>query len=497
MSDVQTLPAAVRRRAEQQATAPAIRHRRRGEWRTVSWAELDDAVGRIAAALRTVPGTGPVAICGRQHHTMVAVDLAAQTVRRETLWLPSASSAGEVAATIAETGAELAFCGDASLAADLGALPAADRGTLRRIVVPDGTAIVQGEVPTVELTAFAADDPLTDVERSAGSGEDLAFAGFSRGRSGVPRMVRWTQRRAVAAASEIVDAGLIDGRDEVLTHFPFGHPAGALLGIYAPLMVGATLLFPEPGADVVEDMITRSPTVVVSTARLPELLLARHATRLRASRGVRRRLADWALRDGDAAARHGGLAMALIGRPVLRQMGFARTRAVITLFEQPSPGTVAFFGRLGVGLHAPFASADEGVVLAGDGATPGPPTIGDRPIAEREAALRSSPYIARAVIDDGADATVAYVEVEFETAAAWAQATDVPHTSYRSLVEHPRTVELVRGEAAARGVAAESVVIVPRPFDLDRGELTWLGTPRRAEVRQAFATVDARPVEVP
>jgi len=51
-SDHRTLPEWLRRRAERDGAAPALRYKRRGHWREQSWGALADSVAATAAALR-------------------------------------------------------------------------------------------------------------------------------------------------------------------------------------------------------------------------------------------------------------------------------------------------------------------------------------------------------------------------------------------------------------------------------------------------------------
>lgn len=561
MTGLQTLPEALRLRAEQAPSAPAIRFRRRGAWHTITASALDASVRRTAEALRAAGGPRPqVATCGRQHHAMVVLDLAVQALRGCTLALPSVMTAVEVAGAAVAAGARVVFCGDATLAAELGALPEQERPGIELLLVPDGTAIVLGAVRTVELTELGADvEAPAWTELEAGSREDQAFVGFSAGTSGAPRPVAWRQGQLLDAVTAVNDGGMLTGDDEVLCYFPVGHPLGRILGMYAPLVAGAALVFPEPGEVLVEDMATHSPTAIVTTARLPEYLMARHDVRLQSTDRGRRWIAGRALRTLTSGSGRRGvrqtLAMALVGRWVRQQLGLGRTRVIYALFEPVSPRVVRFFAGLGVKVCSPFGTADLGVLTFDDtgrgqgqgcgtalpgvqlridadgtvsaqvawrqeagwqstgdpgqlsdagvlyvdgyprGADEDPDAL-DRPQTEVE--LRSSPYISRAVVGAGEDgAPVAYVEVDFQTTAAWAQAADVPHTSYRSLVEHTEVIRLIRAEVASRGVPAESLVILPRALDFGAAELTWLGTPRRSAVQQAFATAHLEPVEAP
>jgi hypothetical protein len=73
--------------------------------------------------------------------------------------------------------------------------------------------------------------------------------------------------------------------------------------------------------------------------------------------------------------------------------------------------------------------------------------------------------------------------------AGWARDAGIGETAYGPLSASPEVRGLVRAEAAARGIGAGAVHVVPRPLDPHRSELTWMGTVRRARVREAFGAL--------
>ena len=61
--------------------------------------------------------------------------------------------------------------------------------------------------------------------------------------------------------------------------------------------------------------------------------------------------------------------------------------------------------------------------------------------------LRASPYLAEAVVlGHGRKYLTALVEIDFDTVADWARASDVPYTGFTSLAQHPRVAGLLEGE---------------------------------------------------
>ena len=89
-----------------------------------------------------------------------------------------------------------------------------------------------------------------------------------------------------------------------------------------------------------------------------------------------------------------------------------------------------------------------------------------------EGALRSSPYVAEAVVfGQGRKYLTAIIEIDFDTAADWARANDVAYTGFTSLTSHPRVVGLIEGEIAKANEALARVEqikqfrILPKALD--------------------------------
>lgn len=89
-----------------------------------------------------------------------------------------------------------------------------------------------------------------------------------------------------------------------------------------------------------------------------------------------------------------------------------------------------------------------------------------------EGGLRSSPYVAEAVVfGQGRKYLTAIIEIDFDTVADWARANDVGYTGFTSLTSHPRVIGLIEGEIAKANEALARVEqikqfrILPKALD--------------------------------
>jgi long-chain acyl-CoA synthetase len=108
-------------------------------------------------------------------------------------------------------------------------------------------------------------------------------------------------------------------------------------------------------------------------------------------------------------------------------------------------------------------------------------TAGGKNIApsEIENQLKSSSYISEAVLfADARKFPSALIEVDFDTVADWARHHSVVYTSFTSLAQHPRVIELIGREIEqvnaqlARVEQVKKFRILPKELDPEEGDTT-------------------------
>ena len=108
-------------------------------------------------------------------------------------------------------------------------------------------------------------------------------------------------------------------------------------------------------------------------------------------------------------------------------------------------------------------------------------TAGGKNIApsEIENQLKSSPYISEAVLfADARKFPSALIEVDFDTVADWARQHSVVYTSFTSLSQHPRVIELIGREIEqvnaqlARVEQVKKFRVLPKELDPEEGDTT-------------------------
>lgn len=112
-----------------------------------------------------------------------------------------------------------------------------------------------------------------------------------------------------------------------------------------------------------------------------------------------------------------------------------------------------------------------------------------------ENAMKSSPFIKECiVIADQRPYVTALVQLDFDTVRLWAESQEIGYTTFRSLAENSKIVDLIDGEIAkqnevlARVEQVKRVWLLPKELDHDDGEVTATMKVRRSKIAQRYHT---------
>lgn len=112
-----------------------------------------------------------------------------------------------------------------------------------------------------------------------------------------------------------------------------------------------------------------------------------------------------------------------------------------------------------------------------------------------ENAMKASPFIKECIaFADQRPYVVALVQIDFDTVRLWAEEHDIAYTTFRSLAEHERVIELIENEVArrngklARVAQIKKTMLLPKELDHDDGEVTATLKVRRAKIAEMYNT---------
>jgi len=350
---IRTLPDALIEQARARAGAVALRYKRRGVWRAVSWREVDASVRLLAAALARrgfVRSDALVVLCRRPSPEALLLILAAQWLGGVVVTADDAVDGAELETVVRELTPRFAFVEDAAGVRKLQEAMAARGGLLAALVYADGRGLIHdAHSLLVSFDALASADVL-DEEAGAPAAVAEAAAVVCSHRSGnESRLETRSHAELTDVGRRVLRAFDIDDRHDALVPRSLALAAQDLLAPW--LLAGFRLGFPETEATRDQDRRELAPTLLVDTAETYGGLAARVAENLPDRHSRSRRLVEWALyhaRGGVAQA----LAHWLVRRPLRQVVGLSRVTAALVAGEPLQEAAAALFAGLGIAPRA-------------------------------------------------------------------------------------------------------------------------------------------------
>jgi long-chain acyl-CoA synthetase len=370
----ETIPALFLRTAERHADRVALRHKRRGLWHDVSWAEYrarvrDAAAGLLALGLR--PGER-VALIGENSPEWVIADLATQCAGGISVGIYTTSSWQQCRYIVTHSeSAYLIIEGEEQL--DKWLRFRAEAPSLRRVIVWDmkglrdfEDAAVLGFDALLEL-GRADGEPSLDAISAGVRPEDTALIIYTSGTTGDPKGACLTHANVAWASRAFVE---IDPEakpgpgDEVLSFLPLCHVYERMISVWQPLRAACTVSFVERPDTVAENLREIGPTFAHGVPRLWEKYAAAVRLRLQDATWFKRGAAWLALRVGRARADRVlagrpvppplraayALAQLAVLRPLRKRLGLHRARYALTGAAPIAPEVLRFYHAIGVSL---------------------------------------------------------------------------------------------------------------------------------------------------
>jgi long-chain acyl-CoA synthetase len=416
---IETLPALLEAQAARRPQGIAVRVKRLGIWREVTWRAYADVVRETALALDELGiGAGDrVAILAANDPRWLVADLGIQTVRATSVGLQPVQEADELVDNLVAAAPRVIVCGDQeqldSVLAVRERVPAP-----QRLVVFDmkglHTADYHGE-PVVAFEQFRAAGRARHEQLPSRHSEllaavrpdDASVVSFTSGTTGPARGVLLSQRGQVATARLLANRIGATEHDRGFSLLPLGHATARAFDIVVPLVAGSSINFAESAETIEGDLAELSPTVFFATPKVFERIRANVEIRAGRAAHLKRGAFRFGMRRLSAALaarrRRGGapfsriLGHALIGRWVLGKAGLMQVRYAGVGGAAVAPDLLDWFWKLGVPVYEHYgqvetggiAFAQRGIEDAGTAGTPLASEIETRVGPDGELFLRS------------------------------------------------------------------------------------------------------------
>jgi len=280
-----TLAAAFATAVQLRGERIAMRHKCRGLWRAITWAEYGEQVRRVALALIAegfTPGERACILSDNCPQWFFA-DLAAITAGGVSVGIYTTNAPAQVAYVLGDCGARVVFVeNDEQL--DKVLQVRAGLPSLERIVVFDFEGLRGfGDPMVTSLADFtaagAAQPPARTQEWQARSAavapDDVAILIYTSGTTGPPKGAMLSHSNLVFEAAALHQVMPLGPADELLSFLPLSHIAERLLSALRPIFTGTVVYFAENPETMAQNLREVRPTVFFSVPRIWEKFHAR------------------------------------------------------------------------------------------------------------------------------------------------------------------------------------------------------------------------------
>lgn len=339
--------------------ATVMRSKRYGLWQPLSGTETATRITAIARGLRAtgLRDKDVAAVCGDTCADWVLADLGIMAAGGISAGLDADADANELARLVNLFGVTIIFvAGDAYLHRALGIR---DRcPTLRQIVVMheqwDDGARVDHVMTMAELQARGAStDPLPVPAATA-----IAAIVMTSGVTAPARGALLTQAALGRQAARVASELQLSPRDERLSLAPLHHVMERVAGVYASLLSGCIINFPESRETVLSDLRELQPTIVQAAPRLWAKLKSGIELAAAEATAFQRRVIALAVRPGSDGPNP--LLDGLVLAPIRHRLGLSRARLCLTTGAPARSDVGAWFAAIRRPLTDAYGHAESG-----------------------------------------------------------------------------------------------------------------------------------------
>ena len=392
MTEVQHLSRQLRAAAEEVPDVVALREKRYGLWRDITWSDYlynTEAIAFGLAALGVGRGDR-VAIQSENRPEWLYADLASTMLRAVSVGFYPTNPVAEIHYLLTDSGARVLFSEDQEQVDK--ALEVIDEiDSLEWVVYLDGRGMADYSherlVSIDELIARGAElrDRDPDVLSRADQGrepEDLVTVIYTSGTTGPPKGAMLSARNVDFGAATFGrapgmfgDQGLHEN-DVLVSYLPLSHVVERAISTWCGVRNRSLVHFAESIDTVVSDLAEVQPTVLFAVPRIWEKIQATVTIKMANASWVKRRLFAAGHAMGTRAARQQladgrpnvlsrilfFLSWVLVHRKVRRHLGLAKVRHALSGAAPIAPEVLEFFLSMGVLIHEAYGMTENTAV---------------------------------------------------------------------------------------------------------------------------------------
>jgi long-chain acyl-CoA synthetase len=384
--DVASFPALFFRQVERRNQAVALRQKKFGVWKRISWKEYGEQTQIVAAGLLAcgLERGDRVAILGENRPEWLICHLASMTAGGVTCGVYPTSSPEQVAYVVGHSESKVLFVeNEEQVDKVLQILPELK---VTQIVVWDPKGLWGFSHPQIiffdEFLARGRDklqqDPdCVKTRMDAIQPDDTAMVIYTSGTTGRPKGALISHRNVLSVTEVFSAVGAASESDEVVSYLPLAHIYENLMSLFQPVWTGGTVNFVESLDTLAQNLREVSPTIFASVPRIWEKFASMIEIRMSDAPPVKRTIYRLSVAAGLKYVRtpEGSWEKTLwrlLYIPAYwltlwhlkRQLGFERLRWAICAAAPASPELFEYFNALGIPLREGYGQTESTGVIA-------------------------------------------------------------------------------------------------------------------------------------
>lgn len=460
-----TFPKLLLRNANTYAQSPAIREKKRGIWRTESWAGFAGQVAKLANALskRGLERGNYVAFIGDNRPRLYMGMCAAQSLGAIAVPLYQDASGAELLPLIQKTAPTHVFAENQEQVDKLiEILPQCP--SISTIIYDEDRGMRHYDrrelVSYTQLLEAGKDGSEAQLKASAdqGSGADIAFVFFTSGATGDAKGVCLSYDALIDRARVMIQSESLTHEDVTMAYLPPGWIGQCLFSYVQPMVAGSSVCCPESSDTLLSDLREIAPTFLLATPRVLDTISSQIAMRIEDAGGMNARLYRKAMKQANAGNSSWFYNTTVFG-PLRDTLGMTRMKVAFCAGDAIDPAMLSFFQAVGVNLKQLYGSTETGYCTSmhqnGDvkSDTVGKPVEGvELSFSDQGEILVRSPGLFAGYLDDPKKTTLV------KNDDGWFHSGDIGHLGDDG---HLRVTD----RAADIGTLKDGTKFVPRPLE--------------------------------
>ncbi len=286
IASVQTLPQLLAYRAARTPNSEAYRafDTNSQAWTSLTWAETAQRVGTWAQALAAMqlPAAARIAILLPNGLNAMCADQATLATGCVPVPLHAIDNPGSIAYILADCEASMLFVSHVEQWEKIQAVGTPFPALRAVVITDDGASLTaipaSGDGPAVGSLAqwlAGATHAGSATVPKAPEADDLAAIVYTSGTTGKPKGVMLTHHNVISDVKAVLERIAPTAEDVFLSFLPLSHTFERTGGYYLPIAAGSCVAYARSVPQLVEDLKTVRPTVLVSVPRIYERIHAK------------------------------------------------------------------------------------------------------------------------------------------------------------------------------------------------------------------------------